>query len=246
MKERRAVNSSCVLSATAKGVPPSNGKLVFIVGMLCLAIVSSCVAGCRGRVMCTPSAATVTGSVPKREPEWGWFGFPSEVEATLRSRGLVLVGAEPLWRRSGGDSEQGHLRMYWHGPLIGTAISEVAWNEQHASAECVTDDRVAKFSGPRDKMAPFDAAIRACVDGFVSGCFGATVEMPEPAPVMDGSRLTLEYRSGSVVYAVARATPTRDAQDRRTLELVSCACELLRASMTAVPNAFGTICHESM
>jgi hypothetical protein len=61
---------------------------------------------------------------------------------------------------------------------------------------------------------------------------------------MDGNRFTLEYRAGGVVHAVARATPTRDAQDRKTVKLVRCACDLLRASMTIVPNAFGAICQE--
>jgi len=204
----------------------------------------TCLAGCRGNVACTPRAAMVTDSVLKREPEWGWFEFPSEVEPTLRKRGLTLVGVEPLWRRSGGDPDGGHLRMYWHGALVGTAISEIAGNGQRANAECVVDDRVAKFSGTRPEMSHFDAAIGTCVDGFVSGCFGATRETQEPAPAMDGSRFTLEYRAGGVVYAIARVTPTRDAQDRKTVKIVRCACELLKASMTVVPNAFGAICQK--
>jgi hypothetical protein len=139
----------------------------------------------------------------------------------------------------------GHLRAIWSGGLVGRVVVEVRWDSVRLDAESSSFDRSARKEYSLHEYHAARRVADSCTESLLSGQAGPTIESPPPEHVLDGNRLTLEYRVGNTVYGIARANPLTDSPRRGLVGLVRCTCDLIRLPQGNVPEGIGGLCADA-
>jgi hypothetical protein len=199
-----------------------------------------------------PRAAATQALVPMVKDsslhgsEWQWFVLPEEVDELFRQHRLQIIAAQPLCLRPPDEEALGHLRAIWSGGLVGRAVIEVKWDSVRLDAELSTFDRSARKEYSLDQYHAARRVVDSCTESLLSGRAGPMIEWPPRERVLDGNRLTLEYRVGDTVYGVARANPLMNAPERGLVGLVRCVCDLIRLPQGNVPVGIGGLCADTL
>lgn len=215
----------------------------FVLIVLVLGTIS-CGARQRDGSKCMRGVSEIRDSSRHGEKEWNWFLFREPGNKVFRQNGLKIMAAEPLWERPTTANTLDHLRIIWNGPASGIAVVEVQWDDQFADVELFALYGFVSKRYPIREHQELRAVIESCATRLSSGCFGSTLEHPFPNLSFDVDQLTMEYRKGDVVYAIARQGVDVDMQRRGLEAFVNCACNTIKLLQERVSWGIELTCRD--